>query len=112
MIIATNSFDMDTIRSIVKDRGDLNEYVLGLVPDRYKHVEAIAHNTRYYLNLQISKSKEFSLQDKTWINFELTRNIHVVGYMGIYITCGELERHINMSRVEQFHKGDKYGKGC
>lgn len=110
MIVATDAFDMDAIHTIVKSNGDIREYVRSLVPDKYKHVDAIFHNTRYLLNLQVLKSGEFTLQEKTWLNAELTKDIHVVGYMDVYITCGELERHINMSNVEEYFRGDRYGK--
>lgn len=101
---------MDDIHSIIKKGGDIREYVSGLVPTKYRHVEAISHNTRYLLNLQVMKSREFSLEEKTWMNQELTKNIHVVGYMDVYITCGELERHINMKEVDKYFRGEIYGK--
>lgn len=110
MIVATDSFNMDDIHFIVKSNGDIRGYVASLVPDKYRHVEAIAHNTRYLLNLQVLKSREFTLQEKTWISSELTKNIHVVGYMDVYITCGEMERHINMKEVDKYFRGEKYGK--
>lgn len=110
MIVATDVFDMNAVHAIVKSGGDIRAYVKSLVPERYAHIEAIAHNTRYLLNLQVLKSSEFTLQEKSWLNAELTKEIHVVGYMNCYIACGEMERHINMNKVYKYHEGDKYGK--
>lgn len=103
MIVATDVFVFDDVKAIIRHRGDIRGYVDGLVPSRYKHVEAIAHNTRYLLNLQVLKSGEFTLDEKSWINSELTRGLHVVGYMDCYITCSELERAVNIKKVERYN---------
>lgn len=111
MIVATDAFDMQKVKSLIKSGGDLCEYAMSLVPDRYKHVDGIYHNTRYFLNLNILKATDISLEDKTAASASLTAGLHVVGYMDDYITCGEMERHINMKKVNKYFEGDKYGKG-
>ena len=111
MIVATNTFNMDEVISIIKSGGDLCAYVKELVPPRYRHIDGIYHNTRYLLNLEILKSKDIKLEDKTEASSVLTRGLHVVGYMDCYIPCSVLERHINMNKVKRYHEGDKYGKG-
>lgn len=111
MIVATDVFNMDEVKELIKSGGDLCGYVRSLVPERYLHVDGIYHNTRYLLNLRILQSKDFSLTDKFNASASLTAGLHVVGYMDCYIGCGEMERHINMARVRQYHEGDTYGKG-
>lgn len=111
MIVATNAFNMDEVRSVIKSGGDLCEYVRSLIPNRYRHIDGIYHNTRYYLNLVILKSKDFSLQEKTDASAALTKGLHVVGYMDCYIDCGLLERHIDMRKVNKYFEVDKNGKG-
>lgn len=111
MIIATNSFDMDEVVKLSGDYEKLCLYVMSLVPERYKHIDAIYHNTRYFINLEVLKSKDIPLDKKTELSKHLTKGIRVVGYMDIYITCNELERKISMKKVEQYYKGDTDGKG-
>lgn len=110
MIVATNVFDMPLIREMVKKRTDLCAYVHGLVPDRYKHVNAIEHNTRYLLNLNIVNDDSISLDNKLWATQELTKNLHVVGYIDSIVTTSDVEKIINMKKVEKYYEGDKYGK--
>lgn len=111
MIVATNKFDIDEVIKIVKSRGPLLEYVTGITPENYRHIDGIIHNTRYLLYLTILKSKKFTLDEKAWVTETLTKGLHVVGYMDVYINCQELERHINMDKVRKYYEGDKYGKG-
>lgn len=111
MIVATDVFDMEEVARLIKNNGDLCAYVYSLVPDRYKHVDGIYHNTRYLLNLRILQSQDFNLTDKSNASSMLTAGLHVVGYMDKYIACGAMERHINMKKVQQYYEGDKYGKG-
>lgn len=111
MIIATDTFDIEEVKSLLRDGKDLCTYVRGLIPDRYKHVDGIYHNTRYYLNLTILKSDKFTLEDKMKASAALTRGLHVVGYLDSYLTCGVLERRINMNKVIKYFEGEKYGKG-
>lgn len=110
MIIATNSFDMNKVVRLSESYEELCSYIMSLVPERYRHIDAIYHNTRYYLNLEVLKSKDIPMDKKTALSKLLTKGIRVVGYMDIYITCNEMERKINMKKVDQYHKGDKDGK--
>lgn len=109
MIIATDEFDMRKVVSLADDYDALCEYIHSLVPERYKHQDAIYHNTRYYLNLEVLKAKDITMEKKTSLSQKLTRNIRVVGYMDVYITCKDLERKINMKKVEQYYRGEKNG---
>lgn len=111
MIVITNSFDMDKIRKIVRGHEDLCGYIADMVPDRYRHIRAIEHNTRYVLNRCINDDTKISLEDKLWATAELTKNLHVVGYLDFIIDIESFERRINMKKVEEYYKGDKYGKG-
>lgn len=111
MIVATDVFDMDEVKRLIKSNGDLCAYVMSLVPDRYRHVDGIYHNTRYLLNLRILQSNDLDLKDKSNASAMLTAGLHVVGYMDKYIACGAMERHINMKKVQQYYKGEAYGKG-
>ena len=110
MIIATNEFDMKKIVSLSDDYEGLCEYIRSLVPDRYVHQDAIYHNTRYFINLEVLKAKDITMNKKTALSQMLTRNIRVVGYMDVYITCKDLERKVNMKKVEQYFRGEKNGR--
>lgn len=105
MIVVTNDFDLVKLHELYKTQGDVRAYVDSLVPLRYQHNPAFSHNTRYYLNQIILSSKEFSLAEKQWFNIELTKSLHVVGFMGTFILVDDMERFINMSKVEKLLKG-------
>jgi hypothetical protein len=106
MIIATDNFDMNKVMSLCHDYDGLCAYVRSLVPERYKHLDTIYNNTRYYINLCVLKAKDIPMSKKQEVSKLLTRNIHVVGYTDIYITCYDLEKRISMSRVDKYHKGE------
>lgn len=107
MIIATDTFDMSKVVSLSEDYDGLCKYIWTLVPDRYKHLDAIYHNTRYYINMCILKDTKISLEKKTQISKYLTKGIRVVGYTDSYITCRDLETRINMKKVNKYYEGDK-----
>lgn len=108
MIIGTDNIDYDKVIGLSDDYNGLCEYIRSLVPEQYRHVEAIYNNTRYYINTMILENSSLSLDKKMAITKLLTKNIRVVGYTDVYITCGDLERRINMKRVNSYYEGDKY----
>lgn len=108
MIIATTNIDLKKIVSLASDYDGLCDYIKSLVPDAYSHIDAIYHNTRYYINLQVLKDSKISMEKKTELSKYLTKNIRVVGYMGKYITCDDLEMHIDMQKVKRYREGDKH----
>jgi hypothetical protein len=107
MIIATDIFDMDKVIALRDDYEGLCSYIWTLVPERYKHIDVIYHNTRYYINMCVLKNTSIPLEKKLQISKYLTKNIRVVGYTDTYITCSELEKRINMSKVNKYYEGDK-----
>lgn len=109
MIIATNSIDLKKVAGLSEDYEGLCDYVKSLVPARYAHVDAIYHNTRYYINLEVLKSNDIPIDKKVALSKLLTKSIHVCGCMDIYITCKELESRINMKRVNQFKEAECNG---
>lgn len=112
MIIGSKDFDKDKVLSLASDYEGLCGYVWTLVSDRYKHFDAIYHNTRYYINLEILKDNSIPLDKKMSISKLLTKNIRTVGYMGEYITCQDLEKRIDMNKVNKYYKGELNGKDC
>ena len=110
MVIATKVIDIDKIVKLSSDYDALCEYIKGLVPKDFKHVDAIYHNTRYYINITILKSDAISLEKKNILSNMLTRNIRVVGYMDRYVTCDELAMHVNTERVIKYYEGDRHEK--
>lgn len=111
MLIATNVIDYDKVLSLSEDEEGLCAYIKSLVPERYRHVDAIYHNTRYYINLEVLKNSTYPLEKKLALSRMLTKNIRTVGYMDSYVTCSELEAHISMKKVHKYHEGELYGKG-
>jgi hypothetical protein len=107
MIIATDVFDMDKVIALRDDYEGLCNYIWTLVPDRYRHIDVIYHNTRYYINMCVLKNALIPLDKKLQVSKYLTKQIRVVGYTDTYITCSELEKRINMSKVDKYHEGDK-----
>lgn len=107
MIIATNIFDMDKVIALRDDYEGLCSYIWTLVPERYRHIDAIYHNTRYYINMCVLKNISIPLEKKLQVSKYLTKGIRVVGYTDTYITCSELEKRINISKVNKYHEGDK-----
>ncbi len=112
MIIATDVFDMDRILALKDDYEGMCDYIWTLVPDRYKHLDVIFHNTRYYINMCVLKSETIPMEVKSAISKYLTKSIRVVGYTDTYITCSELEKRVNMNRVNKYFEGDNNGKNC
>lgn len=110
MIIATKNIDMVKIVSMVQNETGLCTYINSIVPERYRHHDAIYHNTRYYINLEVLKSKDISLENKMALSTLLTKNIRTVGYMGTYITCQELEMRVDINKVIRYYEGDRDGK--
>lgn len=110
MIIATKDINFDKVIKLVNNEDDLCSYIKSLVPEKYSHCDAIYHNTRYYINLEILKDNSIALDTKNKLSNMLTRNIRVVGYMGVYITCSELEQRVDMNKVNKYYEGDLYGK--
>ena len=110
MIIATKNIDMQKIISMARDESGLCAYIHSVVPERYKHCDAIYHNTRYYVNLEVLKNSDISMENKMALSTLLTKNIRTVGYMGTYITCQELEMRVDMNKVMRYHEGDRDGK--
>jgi hypothetical protein len=107
MIIATDSFDLDKVIALRENYEELCNYVKTLVPDRYKHIDAIYHNTRYYINMCVLKNTSIPMERKLQVSKYLTKGIRVVGYTDTYITCSELEKRINMNKVNKYYEGDK-----
>ena len=107
MIIATDVFDMSKVMSLSDDYEGMCSYIWSLVPERYKHLDVIYHNTRYYVNMCVLKSTDIPLEKKLKVSKFLTRGIRVVGYTDNYITCRELENRVNMNKVNKYHEGDK-----
>lgn len=110
MIIATDVFDMDKVISLKTDYSGMCDYIWTLVPERYRHLESIYHNTRYYINMCVLKSSSIPMETKTEISKFLTKDIRVVGYTDSYITCSELEKRVNINKVNKYHERDQYGE--
>ena len=108
MVVATTDIDIKKIVSLESDYGGLCQYIKSLVPDHYAHIDAIYHNTRYYINLQVLKDNNIPMDKKTELSKYLTKNIRVVGFMGKYISCEDLEMHIDMQKVKKYREGDKH----
>ncbi len=98
MIIGTKVFDMKILQYIDDYEGLVN-YVRSLVPERYRHLNSIVNNTRYYLNIQLLQARNISKENKEKLSFMLMHRVKVVGFIDCFITCGELERRINMKAV-------------
>lgn len=108
MIIGSEDFTVQQIVNLKDDYDAMCAFMLGLVPDRYKHVDAIYHNQRYYANMRVLSDKTLPLKVKQQVSAMLTRNIRVVGWTDIYITCRQMERKIDMNKVDKYYEGDKY----
>ena len=106
MIIATDEFDMSKIIQLKDNVEEMDKYIWSLVPVRYKHVDAIYRNTRYYINVCVLKSTTMSMEMKKELSAKLTKGLHVVGFMGTFITCGELESRISMKKVNKYYEGE------
>ena len=109
MLIATRDFEISDIVNLASNYDALCNYIRELVPREYRHIEAIYHNTRYYINLQVLKDNKRPMEKKMELSKNLTTNMRVVGFMGKYITCDDLEAHIDMRRVKRYYEGDNHG---
>lgn len=107
MLIATRSFNREKVVSLAGDADALIAYVESIVPDKYKHIDALSHNTRYYINQKILDDDKIPMDIKMKLTEALTRRLHIVGYLGKYITCDELDSSVNMQRVMKYYEGER-----
>lgn len=106
MIIGTDEVDLNKVMKYKDSEEDMEAYIMSLIPERYKHVDAIYRNTRYYVNTCVLRSKKLTLDMKKQLSDMLTRNLRVVGFLGSFHTCAELELHVSMRRVNKYHEGE------
>lgn len=106
MIIGTREVDLQRVIKLKDTPELLYKYVESLVPELYKHVPAIVHNQRYYIGTLILQDKHIPMNMKREINDILVKNVHVNGYLGVFIDCNDLEGYINMNVVQRYLKGD------
>lgn len=109
MLIATKEFSLDEVLKLSSNYDGLCKYIKELVPEHYRHIDAIYHNTRYYISLQVLKDKSIPIEKKMELSKNLTAGIRVVGFIGKYITCDDLEAHIDMRKVKCYYEGENHG---
>lgn len=107
MIIANLNYSSSELLSRINNFEELCAYVRSTVPPAYRHVDAIYHNTRYYLNTCVLEDSSLTMKVKQQLSDMLTRNIRTVGVLGEWVTCNELDRRMRMDRITKYYKGDK-----
>lgn len=111
MIIANLNYSSSELIKRVDNFEELCKYIRSTVPEEYRHVDAIYHNTRYYLNTRVLEDSSIPLNTKKKLSDALTTGLRTVGVLGDWVTCGELNRRANMEKINKYRKGDKHGKG-
>lgn len=106
MIIGSYEVDKDKILELQDDPDSMYSYIDSLVPSKYKHIKPITYNQRYYAGTLILSDNDISVETKRKINDVLIKNLHVNGYLGVFISCEKLEEYINMNTVNQYLKGE------
>ena len=106
MIIANLNYSKSELVSRMNNFDELCKYVRSTIPEKYRHVDAIYHNTRYYLNTCVLEDDTLNLSVKKQLSDILTKNIRVVGVLGEWVPCSELDRRTNLNRVFKYYKGD------
>ena len=112
MVIATRDVDIQKVLSLADNEETLCAYIKSLIPSKYQHVDAIYNNTKYFINLCILENNKISMRDKDKLNAILLKHVRVVGYLGNFITCKELDFYVDAERVYEYYKEDiiKYGR--
>lgn len=107
MIIANLNYSSSELIKRMDNFEELCEYIRSTIPPAYRHVDAIYHNTRYYLNTRVLADTSLTMKIKKQLSDKLTTNIRTVGVLGNWVTCNELDRRAHMDRIIKYHKGDQ-----
>lgn len=113
MLIATREYSVEMLLQVYEDQDKLDEYVLSLIPEKFKHVSAILSNQKYFINYKILNDKDIPMDQKTLLSNALVARVHVVGYLDEFTTMDEIRRYVNMDRVAEYHRIEEgqNGKG-
>lgn len=104
MLIATTNIDIDKCFELKSDADKLHEYVMSIIPDKYKHVSAIIGNQKYYINCMMFKSRFHSIEEKRELSNTLMIHSKVAGVMNTFVTVSELEVLVDRDMVEEYRK--------
>ncbi len=75
------------------------EYCKQLVPEEYRHVQAIVENQQYYCCLLLRRLESISWSRKREIINGVMRSIRIVGYTDSLVEATSLAQYVNVDRL-------------
>ena len=102
MLILTKDYDIKKCFELRSNQAGLTEYINSLMPDRYKHIDALLSNQRYFINCDMYSSSQYSMDAKKELSDALMLNVRVAGYIGSFVTVGELESFVSDKAVQRY----------
>lgn len=104
MLILTKDYDLAKCFELRNNHEALMEYINSLMPERYRHVDALLSNQRYFINCDMYGHTEYSLEAKKELSDALMLNVRVAGYIGTFVTVGELESFVSQKAVQRYRE--------
>ena len=102
MLILTRKYDLEKCISLRNDQEALTEYINSLMPERFKHVDSLLSNQRYFINCDMYTHVEYSIEIRRELSDALMHNVRVAGYIGDFVTVQELETYVSNKAVNRY----------
>ena len=102
MIIGTVQVSEEILALKAKDPEVFKQYCRSLVPEEYRHVQAIVDNQIYYCCLLLRASKQISWDEKRNLLNKVMWDLKITGFTGSLIEAKSLLDYANVQRVKAF----------
>lgn len=90
MIVGTSKIDDLELSKHIDSTDDFKQYCISLVPEEFRHLEAIISNQMYICCLYLRRSNRVSWDIKKDIINEVLREVHIVGCTNELINVTEI----------------------
>lgn len=101
MLIGTSKISHDLEKHITSLE-DFMGYARSLVPQEFRHNEALVHNQAYYNAMVLRKSVNVAWDKKKEIIETVMKSITVSGYTDVVIDIESINDFVDMNRVDKF----------
>ena len=81
---------------------DFMDYARGLVPQEFRHNEALIHNQAYFNAMSLRKSQNVPWEVKKELIEIVMKNITVSGYTDVVIDIEAIYDYVDKNRVDKF----------
>lgn len=109
MLVSLCEFDKEIFLGNIDNPDVILKYVRDSIPKEFKHIDAIYHNTRFYLSTVVMSDNSIPIKQKQQLCDILTSNMYTVGFLTKYMTVQELMVKFPKEKLIKYLEGDKYG---